>query len=590
MAVYEEEINLKDGISATALSASQKMKVLTDSINATQVALLKAQAAGNVGQMKKLTTQLDAYKSSLAQVQPEAIGLQEELAGMTGGLSIAVEAAGAAAVAFGALVVAGMSLAIEASELKAQMTTLFDALGNGQTSGAETVAMLDQLGDRIGRTRKELAPMAQQMMALGITDLPALEKAVTANASAMALMGDRGAAAFQKVLKQTQLAAEAGVKMKNPLKALSDLGLGQGQDVAAAMGISLKDLQAQIKAGTVDAKAFGDAIQDALIKKGAGPLARAGMSLTNVWAKFTENISKMFEDIDVGPFLEEVRSLFDIFGQAQPSGQAMKSAIGGFFQQTFNVAKAVVPYVKHFLLDLVIYGLKAYIALRPITRWFLDLRSNATVMLVLSKVFQGLKVAVATVAVALGVVVAVFAAVVAASALVATGIWSLIGSIVAVGASIAETLSGLVEGAINWGRDFIAGLVGGIKNGASAVIDAVSNLATSAKDAFKNVLGIHSPSRVMMQMGSFAGQGVADGLTAAVPDVHGAASSLGSVAASGVASGAGSGGAGGSSGASVNVTVEAGAIVIQGAGKGAEELTEEAVALLFERVALAQGL
>jgi hypothetical protein len=44
-----------------------------------------------------------------------------------------------------------------------------------------------------------------------------------------------------------------------------------------------------------------------------------------------------------------------------------------------------------------------------------------------------------------------------------------------------------------------------------------------------------------------------------------------------------------SSNRSVSVTVAPGAIVIKGGGKGVAELTEEAVGILFERVALAQG-
>jgi len=51
------------------------------------------------------------------------------------------------------------------------------------------------------------------------------------------------------------------------------------------------------------------------------------------------------------------------------------------------------------------------------------------------------------------------------------------------------------------------------------------------------------------------------------------------------------GGAGASGGGGVNVTIEAGAIVIQGgASASVVELTEQAVALIFERIASQQGL
>lgn len=589
MPVYEEEINLKDGISGPALSASAKMKTLTDAIKSTQTALVKAQATGNVGQFKKLSSDLTAYQSAASEASSGTMGLQEEMAAMTGGLSIAVEAVGAVALAFGAAVVAGASLAIEANELKLQMTTLFDALGNGQTSGAETIGMLDQLGDRIGRTRKELAPMAQQMMALGITELPALEKAVTANASAMALMGDKGTAAFSSVMKQVELASAAGGKMKNPLKAMADLGLGQGQDVAASMGISLKTLQSQIKAGSVDAKKFGDAIQDALIKKGAGPLARAGMSLTNVWAKFQENISKLFEDVEVGPFLEQVKDLFDIFGQGQNSGKALKSGIGGFFKEVFASATKVVPLVRHFLLDTVIFGIKAYIALKPMLVWFASLKQNHTVMLVVSKAFVALKAVLITIGAVIGVVIAAFAVMVATGVAVGVSMWALIGTFLEVSQKITDTITGLVSSALEMGTNFVSGLVAGITGGIGKVVGAVKGLADGAKNTFVDFFKIGSPSKVMAELGGHLGSGVVQGLDGSQQDVNASSISLGKMAVGGVASGGASSGGGGGKGG-VNVTLEAGAIVIQGAGAGAAEITEEMISMIFERVALAQGL
>ncbi len=62
-------------------------------------------------------------------------------------------------------------------------------------------------------------------------------------------------------------------------------------------------------------------------------------------------------------------------------------------------------------------------------------------------------------------------------------------------------------------------------------------------------------------------------------------------AASGPSGAPGAPGPGGSSsGGGIVVNVEPGAIVIQGGGQSAVELTEEAVSMIFERVALGAGL
>ena len=57
------------------------------------------------------------------------------------------------------------------------------------------------------------------------------------------------------------------------------------------------------------------------------------------------------------------------------------------------------------------------------------------------------------------------------------------------------------------GRDIISGLINGISNGKNAVIAKIKEIAAGALDAIKKFFGIHSPSRVMAQMGDYMMQG-----------------------------------------------------------------------------------
>ena len=88
---------------------------------------------------------------------------------------------------------------------------------------------------------------------------------------------------------------------------------------------------------------------------------------------------------------------------------------------------------------------------------------------------------------------------------------------------LMQDIGGAVSGAAQyvWGlgaRFFEAGaaIVQGMANGISsritAVRDAISMAAGDAIDWFKNKLGIHSPSRVFMQLGSYVGEGAALGI------------------------------------------------------------------------------
>lgn len=66
----------------------------------------------------------------------------------------------------------------------------------------------------------------------------------------------------------------------------------------------------------------------------------------------------------------------------------------------------------------------------------------------------------------------------------------------------------------NAGAQMMQGVVNGITSKFAAVSDAISGIADSTVGWFKEKLGIHSPSRVFMELGGFVGQGAAMGIEA----------------------------------------------------------------------------
>lgn len=548
-----------------------------------------------------VTGKFKALGDAMVQPKTNAAALGDQLALLTGGMSYAVEAIGAVAASLGALVIAGASLAIEASEAKTKMLALFDAMGEGKISGQQMDEMLDGMRERLGITKDAMVPYAEAALRMGITTQGAVESMTQAAISAKALAGgsEAGAQAFLKLAEKAKLAADTGQALKIPARALStqfaEMGLNI-DDVANAMGVSSKVLAAGLKSGTVDARKFGDAMQDALIKKGKGPLEQMSLSVGNLGSLLKEYIGDLFEDLgpSIKPFLEQVKQLFGIFdSKANPSGQALKQGIEGFFKRVFAVATKLVPMVKHFLLDIIIYALKAYIAAKPLVqtfeRWYTQIRSNEKYMKALHQVMVGLKIVFTSLAVGLAVVLGVFMAIQAAVVLGIAQFAALAAFITGFVATTIVTLEGWAKSAYDMAKDFVNGLIKGITDGAAAVGNAVKNLATQAKDSFKKTLGISSPSKVMMELGGHVASGAAKGVEAGAPQVNAASASLGQSMAVGAAAGAS--GAGGGGGAGVTVNVEPGAIVITGSGKeSATELTETAIVQLFERVALAQGL
>ncbi|WP_284641185.1 phage tail tape measure protein [Paenibacillus silviterrae] len=76
------------------------------------------------------------------------------------------------------------------------------------------------------------------------------------------------------------------------------------------------------------------------------------------------------------------------------------------------------------------------------------------------------------------------------------------------------------------GKDILNGLIHGITSMGSAVWDAAKGIGKGIKDSITGFLDIHSPSRVMMEVGFWTGEGLIEGLAGTESDVSGVAGGL----------------------------------------------------------------
>ncbi|WP_240373041.1 tape measure protein [Brevibacterium zhoupengii] len=88
----------------------------------------------------------------------------------------------------------------------------------------------------------------------------------------------------------------------------------------------------------------------------------------------------------------------------------------------------------------------------------------------------------------------------------------------------------VTEGFYKGGANAADGVVKGLEGRKKNVESAIANLAKVMESTFKSVLGIHSPSRVMSELGGFTAEGLVQGMLGGVGDVQSAASMLGSAA------------------------------------------------------------
>jgi hypothetical protein len=78
---------------------------------------------------------------------------------------------------------------------------------------------------------------------------------------------------------------------------------------------------------------------------------------------------------------------------------------------------------------------------------------------------------------------------------------------------LADKLGGLGSKAAEWGGNVMDGLKNGINGGINAVKETAGKVASSVSGFFKNILGIHSPSKVFAEFGRFIDEGLAVGIS-----------------------------------------------------------------------------
>ena len=73
---------------------------------------------------------------------------------------------------------------------------------------------------------------------------------------------------------------------------------------------------------------------------------------------------------------------------------------------------------------------------------------------------------------------------------------------------------------VSAGKDLIKGLINGIKSMKNAAIEAITGVVNGVVKKAKSLLKIKSPSRVMIEIGEFTGEGLAKGIDAMVGDIE----------------------------------------------------------------------
>lgn len=465
---------------------------------------------------KKATERADALRNALNRAGGPVAGLRDklnalkEVAGGSGGalglLTLGVAGLIAAIAALGiAIVAAGFKLGsfIVQAANAARTANLFREAATGSAQNAYALGtQVDELANKLPTAKSALNELAISI-AKGRVQGEALVDTFNAVGQASAALGDDAGAKLKSLV-------ERGAQMGNfsiGSDQWSDDLLGTGlsrDDVAATLAKNLKVSIPQARQALAEGRVkLGDgakALRDAVEQKFGAINLRRMMDLDVISQKLREKWANLTRDVNLEPMLRGLQKIASVFDESTVTGDALKRAVTAFGNAIAVSVEKGAPLVKSFLQGLIIGGLQAYIVYLQLSNAFKRAFGDTTILKNVDTLAVALKVGQVT------------------AGLLAVGIITVAA---AVGFMIAATAG--MKNAITDAYDFIAktdwkalglSIVDGLLEGLSftKLENHVRNMGDKVKRAFKDALGIKSPSKVFEAYGEHIDEGAARGI------------------------------------------------------------------------------
>jgi len=373
-------------------------------------------------------------------------------------------------------------------------------------------------------TQDAVFGLAQSLERSGVS-ASQFKDTLKALADTSAVAGDQALKPLQKIIKQVE--QTGSFKINDTALKGSGIKMAELYDqLAKNIGGSSEEIARKVKLGQVSAEDGIKAMNQVLEQKFAGGAAEKALGFDTQIAKTKENLTNLFKDVNTGPFLSALHQVLGLLDQNTAAGKAIHKVLTGAMSGFFSAAAKALPYVEAFLLQLGIAALDWYISIKksigPLEHMVgLDTAKPATG-------FAAVKAAASAVAFVIGSLVTAYVTmgIVAAGAInkivigaqkvpavwhtVTNGVHNVYTTIKSALSKAVDYLKGLPGDFTAAGNAMIDGLIDAIKNGASKVATAVTDMAKGAVTAAKQALGIHSPSKAFYEIGQFNVAGLTD--------------------------------------------------------------------------------
>lgn len=429
-----------------------------------------------------------------------------------------------------------------------------------------------------------------------------LTAAATAAASAMKAQ----AATVDSLRAKADAAAASQSKLAGTLKTLEGQQAAQAAAIKSGINKELagtSDKMKQIGGGAADLKkaeagvgglhkataltAAGWIVFAAAIFGAVGAMAHFAVTsnpaamarLGAATERFKLGLKNLFSGLKLDGFVKAVEDILSLFDKGTSSANGMKAVVETLLQPLFDAGAKAGPFIKEMFKGMVFGVLQVVIAvltlrnnifkaMSPETRAAISsvvaqvftlenaFKTGSVVAIVLAVIFGVLTVALIALAVAeIAALWPLFLVIAAIAAVIAIFLYwgEIVDWLSGVWDSITTFVKAIPGAWIAAAKAMIDGIVNGIKNGAKAVWDAMTNLAGGAIDAFKGKLGIKSPSAVMQLQANYTTAGFVGGLEDGQQEVDAAMNSLVTVPEAGKPEAGGTTGGGGAKSVRIEV-------------------------------------
>lgn len=531
----EDKISPSAGAAATSLaSLDAQLKKDSASLKTMESALKRLQSTEGASQERidSLTAAIDGKKAAIGETTNQIADysaandnagdstglLSDKIAAMGGPWGIAAAAAAALATAVLAIGAALVSTALASASAYRNQNLLNTAMSGSAEVGQAMTEATYRVSREVALSGDKVQQLAGSLSKAGLSG-KVFETSLKNLASVASVAGEEAVGPLKEIVEKSQQLGH----LKLEPDQLKGTGLNAKEvyaKLASDLGIGISEVEQRIKDGKVSADVGLSALNSVMADRFGELSSAKALDFDSQLSKARENFGAMFRDVRIEPFLEGLRSVLSLLDETTPTGAAMKSVLTGAMDSFFAAAAAVLPYVKEFILQLGIAGLRLYIALKPAISALGELFGGGSENgseVAMKAIAVTAQVIVGTIAAAILVVGAVVGAIGYAvysvgAAFVAVGSY-IVGAWSAVGDAVTgafDALSSLDLGQV--ASDLIDGLVQGIASGTGLVVQAISGLGGSAVAALKATLGIASPSKVFAGLGNWTAEGFAGGV------------------------------------------------------------------------------